>query len=368
MKYFSIIIPIYNAEKYLKESIDSILSQTFTDFELILVNDGSTDNSEKICKDYAKIDKRVVVITTKNQGSGPARNEGIKIAKGKFCYFPDGDDILVKNALQQIYEETKKEDADLYVFGFYLSGRNGTKKILQERSNDLLRGNEVRREYEKYMKPGKIYIQGAPWNKLYKTENIKQNNVEYPNLKRNQDEVFTVRYMNTVKNVKFANIPIYIYYVNDTRAEWNKFPKNYLDIRTEVYKEFIKNVIPWNEENMKVKYAINFSYIDTLFKCYEYMFSPKWNMTKHDKKQYIQYSINKTEIINALNFINNNKEKIIKYLQLESKMSNKRIKFSFYRMKLIKEKKINSLYNISKLMIKLRKIYNKIKYGGKKLK
>ena len=335
MKYFSIIIPIYNAEKYLEESLNSILKQSFTDFELLLVNDGSTDNSEKICQEYASKDSRVTVITTKNQGSGPARNEGIKRANGKFCYFPDGDDLLTENALEQIYEETQKQEADLYVFAFYQATRDNPKKILQERCNDFLDGDEVRNQYEIYMQTGKTYIQGAPWNKVFKTENIKQNHIEYPSLKRNQDEVFIVRYMNTVKNVKFCDIPIYIYFINDTKAEWNKFPSNYLDIRTEVYKEFVKNIIPWNKENKKVKYLIHFTYLETVLKCYEYMFSPKWNL---NKKQ---------------------------FLETDSNRSKKRIQLSFYSMKQMEKQNINTLYFVSKVMIQLRKINNKIKYGGK---
>ncbi len=365
MKYFSIIIPIYNAEKYLKESLDCILSQSFKDFELILVNDGSTDNSEKICQEYASKDSRVTVITTKNQGSGPARNEGIKRANGKFCYFPDGDDLLTENALEQIYEETQKQEADLYVFAFYQATRDNPKKILQERCNDFLDGDVVRNQYEIYMQTGKTYIQGAPWNKVFKTENIKQNHIEYPSLKRNQDEVFIVRYMNTVKNVKFCDIPIYIYFINDTKAEWNKFPSNYLDIRTEVYKEFVKNIIPWNKENKKVKYLIHFTYLETVLKCYEYMFSPKWNLNKKEKKQYIKNSLEREEVKKAITFWQENKDNIMQFLETDSNRSKKRIQLSFYSMKQMEKQNINTLYFVSKVMIQLRKINNKIKYGGK---
>lgn len=365
MKYFSIIIPIYNAEKYLKTSLDSILNQSFTDYELILVNDGSTDDSEKICKEYTKKDNRVILITTQNQGSGPARNEGIKKASGKFCYFPDGDDLLVDNALQNIYEETKKHDADLYVFAYYLARRNGTKKLKQEREPIFVTGNKARKEYDKYMRVGKTYIQGAPWNKVFKTENIKNNNIKYPSLKRNQDEVFIVRYMNTVKDIKFSNKTIYVYFVNDTLAEWNKFPKNYLDIRTEVYKEFYKNVVPWNEKNYNTKYNINFTFVDNVLKCFEYMFSPKWEMDKKSKKEYIKESIERTEVKESVKFVLKNKKEIREYLRKECNIQTYKINLILYKTKLMKKCKINRLYNISKLMIQLRKAYNKLKYGGK---
>ena len=119
MSKISIIVPIYNAEKFLNKCIKSILKQTFENFELILVNDGSTDKSLDICNKYAKSDKRIKVINKKNEGSVLARKRGIKEAKGDYVIFVDADDWISINALEVINEEINNNNADVIVFNYY---------------------------------------------------------------------------------------------------------------------------------------------------------------------------------------------------------------------------------------------------------
>ena len=106
--FFSVIVPVYNVEKYLKECLDSILSQTFKDFELILVNDGSKDSSPAICDEYAEKDSRVKVIHKENGGQSTARNMGIEKATGEFAVFLDSDDLLSPNTFEILIEKAEK--------------------------------------------------------------------------------------------------------------------------------------------------------------------------------------------------------------------------------------------------------------------
>lgn len=106
----SIIVPVYNTEKYLPCCINSILTQTFTDFELLLIDDGSKDNSGKICDEYAVIDKRVRVFHKNNEGASIARNLGIKKSKGKFLVFVDSDDYIASDYIQTFCEILSKYD------------------------------------------------------------------------------------------------------------------------------------------------------------------------------------------------------------------------------------------------------------------
>ena len=103
MVKISLIIPIYNEEKYLEECLDSVLNQTFTDFEIICINDGSTDSSLKILEKYKSISDKLKVITQENRGLGHARNRGLEIAKGEYICFLDGDDWLAKEAFEKLY-------------------------------------------------------------------------------------------------------------------------------------------------------------------------------------------------------------------------------------------------------------------------
>ena len=137
-------MPIYNAEKYLKESIRSVLSQTFSDLELILVNDGSTDNSLSLCIDYAKSDERIKVINQKNAGVSAARNKGIVYARGEYLTFLDSDDALLPDFLQKAYQSAQYTKAEVSVFGI----------IMESYRDDILISEE---KYSFSLKEGAIY-------------------------------------------------------------------------------------------------------------------------------------------------------------------------------------------------------------------
>ena len=118
MPFLSVIMPVYNAALYLKKSVGSILQQNFKDFELILVNDCSKDNSKEICEKYAQKDQRIVVVNLeKNGGAGNARNVGIQHATGKYITFMDSDDIIDKELYENAYFEVVKYDLDMVVWG-----------------------------------------------------------------------------------------------------------------------------------------------------------------------------------------------------------------------------------------------------------
>lgn len=116
MVAISVIIPVYNAEDFLEESLNSVLNQNFKDFEVICVNDGSKDNSLNILNKYQKKDKRIKVISQKNSGDGGARNKGLKNATGDFVYFLDSDDILFPYSLEKMYDNAINNDSDLVLF------------------------------------------------------------------------------------------------------------------------------------------------------------------------------------------------------------------------------------------------------------
>ena len=127
---FSVIVPIYNAEKTIERCLNSIMSQTFRDFEVLLINDGSTDNSLEKCISISKNDKRISIISQKNSGPSFARNKGLDIAKGKRIVFVDSDDYLENNCLQIIHEKFLEDDYDAVFISFnVICGQLKTKKI-----------------------------------------------------------------------------------------------------------------------------------------------------------------------------------------------------------------------------------------------
>ena len=143
----SVIVPIYNAEKYLKRCIESIISQTYKNMEIILINDGSKDNSKKICNEFLKKDCRIKLINKENEGVSAARNYGINAAIGKYISFVDADDWLEKNLLLEMYNKLKEKDIkfflDLEVHEYRVNDKISLDKefLVQDPDGYLLRFN-----------------------------------------------------------------------------------------------------------------------------------------------------------------------------------------------------------------------------------
>ena len=140
---FSVIIPVYNAREYLQECLESVIKQTYVDFELIIIDDGSTDGSGELCDDFAEIDDRIKVIHQKNQGLLNARKKGVNNARGKNVIFVDADDWINKNELEIIAKYFKNNDVDMIEFGLWKNYNNGFEV---ERVSDLKSGKYNRND------------------------------------------------------------------------------------------------------------------------------------------------------------------------------------------------------------------------------
>ena len=187
----SIIVPIYNAEKYLNKCLDSLTKQTKKELEFILVNDGSTDKTEEIIKEYQ--DKRIKYFKNKNQGIGKTRNFGISKSSGKYLMFIDSDDYLEKDACEILYKKISKEGADLAICDFYKVYENGkTEEIhLPKFSSTTLKKT-----------PSLINdINLSPWNKIYKRELITKNNLKFIENLKYEDAPFVINAMDKAKKI-----------------------------------------------------------------------------------------------------------------------------------------------------------------------
>ncbi|WP_270446860.1 glycosyltransferase family 2 protein [Fusobacterium varium] len=177
MKKISVIVPVYNTEKYIKKCIRSIIEQTLKEIEIIIVNDGSKDKSLEIIKDLMKQDRRIKLINKENEGVSSARNSGIKMAKGKYIQFIDSDDWIEKEFLEKMYDFAEKENVDIVVSDYYEDYSNGKIKIKKGKKKSkkvIFNSKEYLRDF--------FYDDDAPamWNKLFKTSLYKDNNIFYP--------------------------------------------------------------------------------------------------------------------------------------------------------------------------------------------
>lgn len=194
-KDITIIVPIYNSEKYLKKCIDSLVNQTKKELEIILINDGSTDNSEKIIKEYK--DDRIKYIKNENQGIGITRNEGIAKAQGKYLMFIDSDDYLEKNTCELLFNKAEKDNLDMVICDFYREYENGEKK--EERIVNF--ENTTIKET-----PELLYkVNLSPWNKLYQTKLIRDNNILFEEELKYEDTPFVFISMDKSKRIGKVN-------------------------------------------------------------------------------------------------------------------------------------------------------------------
>lgn len=164
MSKISVIVPVYNAEKYLKQCIESILKQTFQDYDIILINDGSKDKSGIICNEYARRDKRITVIHTKNCGPAAARRAGVEAAQGKYITFVDADDWLDGNMLSFLIEELDKWHADIICLGH--KEVDGKGSILSCTAQEMERIEMTLPVQMMYHLHGTRLIDSGPWAKL----------------------------------------------------------------------------------------------------------------------------------------------------------------------------------------------------------
>ncbi len=206
----SIIVPIYNVEKYLKKCLESIINQTYENLEIILVNDGSTDRCGEICEEFTKKDKRIKVIHKENGGLSDARNVGIKNAMGSFIGFVDSDDYIHETMYEMLYHDLKKYDGDIAICEFQDVDENGKGLEVFKKSNST-EGVEILNKIDALhlLIEGRC-IQSAAWNKLYKIELFK--NIEFPKGRVIEDRATMYKIFDKVNKI-INNKKVCYYYV-----------------------------------------------------------------------------------------------------------------------------------------------------------
>lgn len=282
----SVVIPIYNMGASIEKCVESVCNQSYKNLEVILVDDGSADNTLEVCRKIAEKDDRVFVYHTENRGSGPARNTGIENAHGDYIYFPDADDFLNNDAISMMLEATENGKYDLIVFGY--ESKDETGKNVFEKTFPKIEKNagDLRSDYAQCMGGvNKLAIQGAPWNKFFSARIIKENNIEYPPLRRHQDEGFISRYMCFAEKVKFIPEILYTHFVNSLKLEWKKYPLNYEDCITGLYKVRKKTICTWNASDELTHKMVEREFICGMIKSMELLFSDKAALKHKEIKQ-----------------------------------------------------------------------------------
>lgn len=219
MKKVSVVIPVYNSEKFLNQCLDSVCGQTLKEIEIICVDDGSTDRSTEILKEYAEKDDRVQILTQKNSGSAMARNNGLAKSSGKYVIFWDSDDYFEKDALEKLYDRCEQEDADICICG--------ANKVDYETgdvwlcTNTYLNEKRVPAPTFSPMENQKFlfcFTCEAVWNKFFRRSFLKENNLKFPKFSYNEDTYLCLLTLLYAGRITILPTPLVHYRANNPNS------------------------------------------------------------------------------------------------------------------------------------------------------
>lgn len=303
----SVIIPVYNVEKYIEQCINSILNQTYKNIEIVIVDDGSTDNSYNIIKKYIKSSDNIRYIKQDNQGVSEARNKGLNKARGEFILFVDPDDYLELDCIEKMINKIKSTQSDIVISGFrafYENKKNADKYHIYSLSDKVYNSEEVINMLLEQI------VKGYVWDKLFRRESLIKHNFKFEKGRYVQDwfPVFKEIYMS--RTISFIDSPLYNYRLREgsTVHKRNmKITEDYYHATMSIKEYIINNHINVNKRSMNT-FKINTFYnlIRNYYVGYEH---------KNKRKVYKSFKnsdYNKSNIHLKDILLNNNSSKIVK--------------------------------------------------------
>lgn len=342
-KKVSVIVPIYNSEENLSRCIESILSQSHKNLEVILVNDGSTDKSLEICENFSQKDKRIIVISQKNSGVSAARNFGLAVATGKFVQFVDADDYLNSNMTQCLLENITKNNADFVICGYNKLTYDGVNlKVPTAFCSENLK--DFKNCFENLYKNAFF---NPPWNKLYRREKIKM--LFNEKLDIGEDLLFNLLYVRFCNKILVINDALYNYDASLQNGLASQYNEKLFDIQIMLHlnvQEFFEN--SFNSDD--------FRNINEVFAKEIYYYLKKLvllsDKTKYEKLKKIKFCFENNSVKNMLYNINSCDSQI-KIICLFMRLKSPQFIYLFFKMKnLISKsvicKKIRKMKEISR--------------------
>lgn len=260
----SIIVPVYNVEEYLEKCVESIINQTYKNIEIILVDDGATDNSGKICDELGKKDDRIIVIHKANGGLSDARNAGLKIAKGEYIGFVDSDDYIAEDMFETLYNLNKKYNSEISIVSYYEIYKGRVIGVRDSKNLEELTKLEAIRELLI-----DTNIQSYAWNKLFKKELF--DGLEFPTNKNFEDIATTLLLFEKANKVVLLEDPKYYYVRRDNSIIGVRNYKTYKDYLDVIYDKY--NYLDGKYEELDLynayNYIINMIWVYTIIVTFE---------------------------------------------------------------------------------------------------
>ncbi len=295
----SIIMPVYNVEKYVAKAIESILAQTFKDYEFLIVDDGTKDKSGEICDEYAKKDSRIRVIHKENGGAPSARNTAIEMAKGKYVYFLDSDDWAEPQMLSDMYMLAERNHAHLVVCGYYIDTYYGTKHISEKIAEDnqvYTDANTFREQSYRYFDCNMLY---TPWNKLYSMKLIKKYQLRFPDTLWD-DFPFNLSYLQHVERVVVTNQAYYHFIRARSDSETSAYTADMYKKREEEHGWMLALYKEWGIDSGETMEMVERRYIERMIGCIANVTSSKCTLSGKERRQEIKKMLHNPRVDEAL--------------------------------------------------------------------
>ncbi len=287
MPKISIIVGAYNVSKFLREKqLGCILGQTYEDWELILVDDGSTDDTGALCEDFAKRDHRVRVLHQSNMGLGGARNAGIEAARGDYLWFYDVDDEVCPNLLAHCVEKMEATQAEVMVFGLTVITMSQNKEeAVHFKEKVILSQQELRACYLDDLLLVR-YGNGYACNKVYRRSFINENALRFGDQRIQQDEVFNLKVYPKVERAYLSPEVLYTYYIYDQGNTRSRFIPDRFDIYVSIRDQFETLREQWSLADPRYDDYLNHRFYGCVDVCLRYnLFHPDCPWTKAEKKR-----------------------------------------------------------------------------------
>lgn len=290
---FSVIIPVYNCEKTLHISVESIMAQTFQDWELILVNDGSSDNSRVMCNEYAVKDSRIQVVNQNNAGPASARNSGMQHAKGEYLFFCDADDYLVEQAFEVLVGRLGRA-ADIVFFGYSDVMIEHEEFVVINQHQLNYRQIESNEDFKKeFLALDKAAYTYPVWNKVYRTEFVKECGAQFPSgVNIAEDFVFNIQLYTRARYIVVLDYCFYNY-IHHKNSITNSFKASKMNNIEYVYLYTIEHLGNWHQE---MRNRLHNAYIRDISVFINNMFNEGVDLTFGEKRELVKEIMRKDSV------------------------------------------------------------------------
>lgn len=327
----SIIIPVYNAEKYIQECIQSLLNQKIKECEFIFIDDGSTDKSREMIEFYQRNDKRIILMSQKNQGVSVARNTGLQIASGEYIGFVDADDYVREDMFKVLYEAAKQDDFDVIICNFE-SEMNGQiyKTTYPFPLNQRLVDDYIENEILPYLL--KVDNLNSVVNKIYKNKIIKEKRLKFPiGIALGEDGLFNIHFFNYTEAAKYIDYTGYYYREVKGSATRNIANKDYFKRALDVYNMKFPTIITEKIPLEKIQILKSTKFINSVISYIHLYLQPSKEVCFNKRYQYVKNMIHNQDVREAIK---------VYYLDTESNLG----RYERFIVKMIHKRSVLALY------------------------